>query len=963
MIADTSAPSILDRRSPNAASMAFAQPPPTHLSEVQQLPIVLVPDCDDDDEDEDNRRAGSGLELDTRPRQEEPPPPPVPQHPMPSMQHAFAESLIESTKTGGAAKPKLRTGDAKARREALLDGGARDPPPTALWRFRPGQMTHELCRLMAQISFGVYLLLNGMANSQLLVVSILQGHIDEVDEFLETTLEDVDLATRDVEDRIKHLKLPMDNISVFERMLEERRFRAQILDGNRKIDHIVARTQAALDQTNTDLAEGLAATRDFTIYLAEQQHGSWRRERPDVIDIYDAMKGNTDGWFNAFMDLQAKCSALNALIVRLTDMVAEMDRRAGEAERRTQERSHEVQAQEVRSQETSSQSARTPQHSPRPSDASSSIITTPPASPPIKVPNSPPRLSLRLSIIDTGDFSIDTELVAVTEEQDRPAEKLSDERLSEQKPTEEKPSECRPNEDKPSENEGAPRKSVLEVTSRSPPPEESPPASPPPASPTEEHRPLSPPTRDPRRLSKSPSVLLDVPRIEAPQEETLKEQAPQEEPPKEEEPEEEEPSKEEPPKKEPSKEEPSKGQPETGNAEAEKEDSPLYMLQPRTYTPVPPSPLPSPRPDAQPKRPPPPSPRVAERPQQPSPRATERPKKELEVRVQQRPRGTSPRPPVEVREVETRRPTTSSSESSVESAAQVTLTHAQPRVEQVRSMPQVFKPRVVEIGAKAEGRTGSRPAARRPQQPLLGPNFAQAPEVVIPADPEVATAEAVSATTSNLVQRTSLRQRVSLKTTPPESIQVPPPQKLNLQPVHGGLQRAATYQAPDSAYGSDMERGPVNPMASASSIPSLADFKPPFAQQANISIPSPLSDRQFFRPVQASPHSPLQQQAPPRPHTSGTVGPHHIPVPPPRCPPSAMGMSFVSSSGGTMAEGKAVKKKRSAFGWLKKAFALDEEERMAFEQRRQQQIENLYLQPKSQEFLDGKRIRPRQDHY
>jgi hypothetical protein len=308
--------------------MAFPQHPSSSVSDVQ-LPIMLLPDIDEDDDMEFE----AGLELDTRPQ-----PPPAPQHPIPSMQQAFAESLAEATQGDAAGKPKLRTGDAKARREELLDLGRSDPPPTALWRGRPGQRTHELCRLIAQISFGVYLLLHGMANSQILVVSILQGHIDEVDEFLETTLEDMDLAMRDMEDRIKHLKLPMDNIGVFERMLEDRNFRMQILDGNQKIEHILARTQVALKQTTHDLSEGLAATREFTIYLAEQQHGSWRRDRPDVIDIFDAMKGNTDGWFNAFMDLQAKGSSLNALIVRLTDIVSEMERRAGEVSRKTRVR-------------------------------------------------------------------------------------------------------------------------------------------------------------------------------------------------------------------------------------------------------------------------------------------------------------------------------------------------------------------------------------------------------------------------------------------------------------------------------------------------------------------------------------------------------------------------------------------------------------------------------------------------
>lgn len=314
--------------------MAFPRRPSSRLSDVQ-LPIVLIPDDDDDDMDSERNLDLHGRKCEAR---EEPPPSSAPEHPIPSMQQAFAESLVEATDGHAVPKPKLRTGDAKARREELLDQDKSDPPPTALWRRRPGQKSHELWRLMAQITFGVHLLLNGLANSQHLVVSILQRHIDEVDEFLETTLEDVDLATRDMEERIKHLKLPMDNIEVFERMLEDRNFRLQILDGNQKIDHISTRTKVALKQTMHDLTEGIMATREFSIYLAEHQHGSWRQERPDVIDIFDAMKGNTDGWFNAFMDLQARGSALNALIVKLGEMVSEMERRAGEVSRRTRVR-------------------------------------------------------------------------------------------------------------------------------------------------------------------------------------------------------------------------------------------------------------------------------------------------------------------------------------------------------------------------------------------------------------------------------------------------------------------------------------------------------------------------------------------------------------------------------------------------------------------------------------------------
>lgn len=326
----------------------------------------------------------------------------------------------------------------------------------------------------------------------------------------------------------------------------------------------------------------------------------------------------------------------------------------------------------------------------------------------------------------------------------------------------------------------------------------------------------------------------------------------------------------------------------------EQDESTLYILQPRTYTPQPPSPQPSPR------------------------MKDERPKEETE----------SYRPRAE-----------SSSASSIESAAQLTLAHAKPRVEQVISKPQVYKPRVVEIGAKTDSKSGHRLSQRPNPQPVSRPDPAQAPELVIPQDPEVVT-----------TQRTSLRQRISLKTSPPESIQVPPPKALEMQRPSHAVPRV--YQAPDSAYGSDMERAPVDSMASINS--SLADFSPPFIHPGM--IPSPHSDRQFFRPVQASPYSPLQQ----RPHTSGTVGPQHFPAPP-RNTPSAMAMSIMSrETTMTNQTGKSVKKKRSAFGWLKKAFALDEEERAAFEQRKKEQLANPYYEAKSQQFLDGKRIRPPQ---
>jgi hypothetical protein len=59
----------------------------------------------------------------------------------------------------------------------------------------------------------------------------------------------------------------------------------------------------------------------------------------------------------------------------------------------------------------------------------------------------------------------------------------------------------------------------------------------------------------------------------------------------------------------------------------------------------------------------------------------------------------------------------------------------------------------------------------------------------------------------------------------------------------------------------------------------------------------------------------------------------------------------------TIAGGKSLKKKKSAFGWLKKAFTMDDDEKAQFENRKQMQYEEIYYKDKSPKFLDGRRIR------
>jgi hypothetical protein len=54
---------------------------------------------------------------------------------------------------------------------------------------------------------------------------------------------------------------------------------------------------------------------------------------------------------------------------------------------------------------------------------------------------------------------------------------------------------------------------------------------------------------------------------------------------------------------------------------------------------------------------------------------------------------------------------------------------------------------------------------------------------------------------------------------------------------------------------------------------------------------------------------------------------------------------------------RKIKKKRSAFGWLKKAFSLSEEEKMAFEERRRLGAEVDKRETMPPRWIDGKRVR------
>ena len=258
-----------------------------------------------------------------------------PAHPVPTMQGAFEESMMETMTEveEPEANNRYSTADSMSRRKMLLEQDKYERTVAGRWKQKPGERFHPLWKLIAQISFGMHLLQQGLAKSDDEVIKILQTHVDEVDGFLERTTEDFDLAQNDIHERIVYLRLPLEHGDVFDTMLDDREFRTAIVEGNEKIEHIVDRTAVAMKDALKDVQKGLDATRELARYLTRLDK-KWEDRTREHAGVFMAMMGNTEGWSGAFMTLQQKGHALGISLVQLGGIIAEMQRRAGIASRR-----------------------------------------------------------------------------------------------------------------------------------------------------------------------------------------------------------------------------------------------------------------------------------------------------------------------------------------------------------------------------------------------------------------------------------------------------------------------------------------------------------------------------------------------------------------------------------------------------------------------------------------------------
>ncbi|KAI9803867.1 MAG: hypothetical protein M1825_001747 [Sarcosagium campestre] len=259
----------------------------------------------------------------------------LPAHPISGMQGAFEESMAETSLGAEKRLSKYRGGikDSVTRRRVLLEQEVDEETHASQWGQKEGEQYHPIWKLVAQISFGMHLLQQGLAKSDHEVIKILQTHVNEIDEFLEVTTDDFDLALNDIDERIVCLQLPLDHAEVFDVMLEDRVFRGQIVDGNEKIEHIINRTAAAMHDALQDIQQGLDATKELGRYLMKLDV-HWSKRSADQEDVFAAMTGNVEGWVHCFVSLLSKADSLSAMMLHLGGVVEELQRRAGVASRK-----------------------------------------------------------------------------------------------------------------------------------------------------------------------------------------------------------------------------------------------------------------------------------------------------------------------------------------------------------------------------------------------------------------------------------------------------------------------------------------------------------------------------------------------------------------------------------------------------------------------------------------------------
>ncbi|BCR94190.1 uncharacterized protein AKAW2_11236A [Aspergillus luchuensis] len=252
-------------------------------------------------------------------------------HPISQLQGPFEESIQEAIGIGNGRW--VANIDAQSRRKILLESPNYERLCGRKWRQRADERYHPLWKLIAQMSFGVHLLVGKLAKSDVEVLKILQVHVDEMDGFLKRTSEDFLIIQIDVRTRSKYLSLPLENLMVFDEMLEDRSFRGSMIEYNDRIEHAIDRFATAIEDSLKDIQKGREAVGALWTYL--QQSAEKHSPLPvRLLAVYQAMLANAEGWNIALSNLRRKGVALQSALLQLGLATTELQRRVGVASRK-----------------------------------------------------------------------------------------------------------------------------------------------------------------------------------------------------------------------------------------------------------------------------------------------------------------------------------------------------------------------------------------------------------------------------------------------------------------------------------------------------------------------------------------------------------------------------------------------------------------------------------------------------
>lgn len=264
----------------------------------------------------------------------------VPIHPLSSMQGPFEESMLDSTGETNSTPFKAPNMKAELRHQVLckIESKAHEVEwnftYNCYWRNNSKGKFHPLLKTVAQITFGVHLLHQHLERSVSDVADILLKHVHELDSFLQRANEDIESSINDMLFRRNCLKVPMEHVSEFDRLLEDRQYRAQLLEGNDTIERTISRMSQMMNDYLVDITTLKNANSELGLYLG-RIGDEWTEENEDVERIYAAMCGNTLGWGQFLQNLTTKAEKLGVVLVQVGSYCNEIEKRCGAASRRS----------------------------------------------------------------------------------------------------------------------------------------------------------------------------------------------------------------------------------------------------------------------------------------------------------------------------------------------------------------------------------------------------------------------------------------------------------------------------------------------------------------------------------------------------------------------------------------------------------------------------------------------------